>query len=424
MILFKKNIKKNSTTFQNFRHKKCLDEKTEEHNSATPVRVLHVVHSLLYGGIETYVLNVLRYMERNLVQGDVCTVGRDRGIRTGEAEQSGARVLSCPLRSKLLGLPISVRRPYKFIRKLTAVIKQGNYDIVHSYINFMNGFIMRAADLAETPVRIAHACTILDWSRVTLLRNLFPIWMRYWIRRHSTHMIGDSKPAMNTLYGVDWQNDPKCQLHYCGINLDSFSNNEVNRTKVRRELGLPDDVPVIGHVGRISEPKNHKFLVDVFAEFVSLHPEAYLLLVGDGPMRPMIETYVHEIGLWDRVIFTGVKKNVSELMLAMDIFVFPSLYDSLPQAVIEAQVSGLRCLISECISEEAAAIPDAVYYLSLNLGPKIWAQVVETLLQKGRIQPFEVQPYISSPLLSAKHSVALLQKLYINALKTAHLRGK
>ena len=385
----------------------------ESANLTTPIRVLHIVHSLTYGGIETYVLNVLRHTNHSLVRCDVCAVGRERGSLVQEAEQLGARVLSCPLRRNVLGLPMQVRRPYAFVRELTTLLRRETYEVVHSHVNFMNGLVMRAAYMAGVPVRIAHGYTVLDWSKLTPLGCLFPRWMRYWIDQYSTHKLGDSKPTMSNFHGIDWMHDPRCSLHYCGIDSVSFSEVAENRARVRRELGLFHSAPVVGHVGRFSEPKNHDFLLQVFAEFVTLHPDARLLLVGDGPLRATIEARAGEKGVGDCVLFVGSRFSVPQAMMAMDVFVFPSLYESLPLVVLEAQAAGLRCVVSDRVTEEVDVMAGGIRHLPLEAAPTLWAHVVDTLLAQGRLNATSVRMHFNSSQFSIRRSVAMLQEVYL-----------
>ncbi|MBL7144458.1 MAG: glycosyltransferase [Phycisphaerae bacterium] len=393
-------------------------------SNCSKIRVLHVVHSLNYGGIENFVLDILRYSDPDTVRFDICTVGRSKGPRADQAEQLGSRVLWCPLRQKLFGFPVALRRPYAFLRKLTLLIRHGNYDIVHSHVNFMNGMILRAACLANVLVRISHVYTTLDWSKLIPFGRPFVRCMRYWINKYSTHKFGDSKQTMANVYGDNWANDSKCRVHHCGINSAEFLNTPDTRQKSRSDLGISDSVSVIGHVGRFNEPKNHAFLIDVFAELSPLRPDVLLLLVGDGQLRTTIQTYARQKGLSDRIVFAGSKVKVSEAMAAMDVFVFPSLYESLPLAVLEAQASGLPCLVSEHVTNEVDLIPDRVRRLSLGAGAGDWAKTVDVMLDYSRTNMDEVELCFNSSTFPIRRSVEMLNDTYLTSALNANKEPK
>ena len=132
---------------------------------------------------------------------------------------------------------------------------------------------------------------------------------------------------------------------------------------------------VVGHIGRIFPAKNHPYLLEVFKEFLQKNENSVLLLVGDGPSRKEIENKAQSLGVSEKVIFTGVRSDVNEILQAMDCFVFPSVYEGLPVTVIEAQASGLPCLISDTITDEVC-ITDLVNKLSIKESPGIWAEEI------------------------------------------------
>ena len=132
---------------------------------------------------------------------------------------------------------------------------------------------------------------------------------------------------------------------------------------------------MIGHVARFVPMKNHTFLIDVMVEVVKRHPQAYLLLIGDGPLRETIETKVHNVGLHDNVKFLGMRDDVPRLALgAMDVFVFPSISEGLGLALVEAQAAGLPCIFTDIIPNEATVNEHLEHRLSLQSSPAIWAE--------------------------------------------------
>ena len=146
-------------------------------------------------------------------------------------------------------------------------------------------------------------------------------------------------------------------------------NEEVRKT-YRQELGVDNSV-VYGHVGRLSEPKNHAFLLQVFCEILKSQPNAILVIVGEGTYRNRIEAQIAQLGIEDKVIMTGRRNDIPQILSAMDVFLFPSLWEGLPVTVLEAQAAGLPCLISNKITDEVG-VSEAVRYLPIDEGTACW----------------------------------------------------
>ena len=155
--------------------------------------------------------------------------------------------------------------------------------------------------------------------------------------------------------------------------------------KKRKELGIEDNSFVVGHVGRFADVKNHLFLLDVFIEISLSRPSAELLLVGDGELRSKIEEKAAELRLKNKVIFTGDRSDVNELMMVMDVFVFPSKYEGLPVTLVEAQCSGLPCLVSDMIPSDSILIKELVQVCSLQDPASDWADAALQCRNENRI---------------------------------------
>ena len=161
------------------------------------------------------------------------------------------------------------------------------------------------------------------------------------------------------------------------INLHKFVYNADVRELVRKKYNIQSNEFVLGHVGKFVEAKNHYFLIKLFAVYHSKHPNSKLLLVGDGVLRAKIETWISESGCAESIILAGLRSDVSALVQAMDIFVFPSLYEGMPLSVMEAEASGLPCLISSNVTNDVN-IGEAVKMKSLDDGPNSWAIVIDS----------------------------------------------
>ena len=345
--------------------------------STKTVRVLHIIGAMDYGGIETWLMHVLRHINRTKFQFDFCYTKPEPGAYALEIEALGGRMVACLLKKS---------NPLSFARRFRSVLREGRYDVVHSHVHHFSGFVVRLAHQEQVPVRIAHCHNTSDGKGSGPSRILYHALMKHWIRKYATHGLAASQDAARALFGPNWQSDPRFRVLHCGIDLEPFRQ-EVSREPVRQELGIPLDAPVVGHVGRFVPQKNHTFLLEIAAEVVKLRTEVRFLLVGDGPLRPQIQAMARDLGIEKNVIFTGARPDVPRLMLgAMDLFVFPSLWEGLGIVLVEAQAAGLRCVCSDAVPPEAAVVPDVVRYVRLSAGAGEWAAFVLRTLEYGRLR--------------------------------------
>jgi glycosyltransferase involved in cell wall biosynthesis len=312
-------------------------------------------------------MRVLRRIDREQFRMDVQTL-RCNGYGD-EIHALGGRVFLAP----------HFRRLWSYARNLSYVLREhGPYDIIHAHAHYHTGHVLRVAQRAGVPVRIVHSRNITPplIMGFGLLRRAYYMLMARWIARYATVGLAISRKAAMTLFGPAWETDPRWQIFPTGTDLTPFQT-PVNSAAVRAELGIPADAFVIGHVGRFHKQKNHRFLVDIAAEIAKREPKVRLLLVGDGPLRPAIKHRVDQAGLADKVIFAGVRLDVPGLMLgAMDVFLFPSFYEGLGVALVEAQAAALPCVFSDVVPEEADLVQPLLRRLSLSLPPSAWAEVV------------------------------------------------
>ena len=164
---------------------------------------------------------------------------------------------------------------------------------------------------------------------------------------------------------------------------EKFSFNADKRKEIRTSLGI-DEKTVIGHVGNMTPPKNHMFLLDVFCEYLKYNSDSVLLLVGTGYLKKEIIKKSNELGFGDRVIMIGLVDNVQDYLSAMDFFVFPSRFEGLGIAFVEAQINGLKCIVSKNVPQEANINGKNNAFLSIKRSPKIWAKKLDEL--SGRVE--------------------------------------
>ncbi|WP_459189443.1 glycosyltransferase family 1 protein [Parabacteroides sp. APC149_11_2_Y6] len=324
-------------------------------------RILHVFSVMNRGGSETMIMNYYRAMDRTNIQFDFVVHTREKGAYDNEIERLGGRIYYVPF---LYGYNIFT------YQKAWAVFFRAHpeYKIVHVHYFTVAGAIMPVARRCNVPVRIVHCHTASN--KMPFLRLIRFHLLHSSAIRNATDRFACGKDAGKFFFG-----EKRFTIMNNAIDASSFRFNQELREKKREELGLSGKF-VIGNIARFNIQKNHTFIIDVFAEVCKINSCAVLLLIGDGqPLRGKIEQKVATLGLTDRVIFAGVRSDIPELLQAMDVFLFPSLWEGLPVTMIEAQAAGLRVVASDTVTTEVN-ITELVDNLSLNSSPKIWAEKI------------------------------------------------
>jgi len=371
-----------------------------------PIRVLQVLGALNRAGAETWLMNVLRHIDRDQFHLDFLVHTTAAGAYDSEVRSLGSRIFPC----------VGPRNPLAYSRALRKILRtQGPFDVVHSHVHAYSGFVLRTARQAGVPLRIAHShcdTSMLD-IRSGAARRAYLALMNLWIQRHATLGLAVSRQAAVSLFGANWSADPRWRISYCGIDLAPFRE-QADRTAVRGELKIPANAFVVGHVGRFDYQKNHKFLIEIFATLAQRRPEARLLLIGEGPLQPTIEEQVVSAGLQERVIFAGSRPDVPRLMTSvMDAFVLPSHFEGLPLVLLEAQAAGLPCLLADTVAEETTVNPALVRRLSLSQSTDAWCDALAALCRSLENESHdEALRVIEQSPFNIQTGVARLQEIY------------
>lgn len=375
-------------------------------SAKSPHRILQVVGAMEQGGLETWLMRVLREIDRDRFQIDFLVSTSKPCPYDDEIRQFGSQVIPC----------LDPHRPWVYGSHFKRILRQhGPYDIVHSHLHHYSGYILWLAKQAGVPIRIAHSHLDASYeeAKSSVLRRLYLNLMRGWIARCATTGLGCSREAAVDLFGADWQSDPRWQILYCGIDLSPFQR-WGDGAAVRAELGIPTDAFVIGHVGRFAEQKNHRFLVEIAAEVLARQPNTYLLLVGKGTLRSAIEQQVAQLGFANRVIFAENRSDVPRLLQgAMDVFLMPSLYEGLPVAGIEAQAAKLPLILSDSISREVEIVKPLVRFVSLSQPASVWADAVLEA-HRTRANFAALEGGLESSPFNIAYGVKMLEKIYVD----------
>ena len=359
------------------------------------MRVLHVVTHMNRGGLETMLMNYYRHMDREQVQFDFLTHREYNGDYGEEIEKLGGRIFHLP---KLNPFSPKYRRAlHTFFRE------HPEYKVVHVHQDCLSSIILKEAEYCRVPVRIGHSHSSSQDKNISYPIKIF---YRQFIPRYATHLFACGENAGRWMFSAA----PFSVINNA-IDAYEYTFSDEKRQLERNQLGVRSEEILIGHVGRFSEPKNHKFLLSSFFEIQKKSP-AKLLLVGDGELRSEIENQARQLGIRGRVIFTGVRSDVADLLQAMDVFIFPSLYEGLGIVAVEAQAAGLPCLISERVPLECK-VTDLVEQLPLSDGAERWADAAIRMARTERKDTFE---QIKAAGYDIHESAKKLQKFYLNAL--------
>lgn len=367
-----------------------------------PMRVCEFVGNMNGGGVETVVMNYYRHIDRSKVQFDFVVTEGSTIVPREEMEGLGGRVFMVPAYTHLLQFQ---RANYALFRA------HPEWLIVHAHMNALNVFPLASAAKAGVPVRIAHSHSAS--GRGELVRNAIKGFLRTQANRYPTQRFACTEHAGRWLFG-----DYPFEVVPNPIDFECFRFKSVTRQRVRFEWHLPEGAFAIGHVGRWATPKNQIFLVDVLKACLDAGMNAYLVLVGDGPDRMLIKGRALKLGVQDRMITPGYMDSV-DAYSGFDVFTFPSRYEGFGMAVMEAQASGLLCLISDTVPYETDLTGNCTF-LPIN-DARVWARVLGELCPNKLTRHIDFDDMAYSKYNSDKIALWLKQRyirLYEEARKS------
>ena len=327
------------------------------------IRVLHIVPNMNAGGLETFIMNLYRNIDRSKIQFDFLVHYQERCHYDDEIEALGGYIYRFSLRND--------NNIFKYIKRLNTFYKEHTeYKIIHCHmasIGFINFLVAKKNGIK---IRIAHSHNISCEKTIKgLVKRIMMIPYKY----VSTINFACSTEAGKYLFGKK-----KFEVIPNAIDLEKFKFNKEKRTIIRKELGVDDNTIVIGHIGRFNLQKNHKKVVEVFKSYHNLNNNSILVLVGIGSEENYIRKLVSENNLDDVVHFLGVRKDTDYLYSGFDAFLFPSLFEGLGIVLIEAQCSGLYCYTSKQRVPDSAIIGDRLDFIKLDKSNNYWANSINS----------------------------------------------
>ena len=335
-------------------------------------RVLCILSCMNAGGAETFLMKIYRQLDRTKYQMDFCVNIFEEGFYDKEIIKMGGRIFHIPSKSDNLK---------EFKRQLTTIIKEDHYESVLRITSNTMGFLdLKVAKKAGAKVCAARSSNSNDPAgiKAKVAHRLGRILYGKYV---DVKIAPSDLAAIYTFGEQSYKNGEVIILHNA-LDLDVYKFEPEERKRIRSEFGVKESEILCGHVGRFSPQKNHDFLIDIFSELCKERSNYKLLLVGNGELEEKIREKCSDKGLQDKVIFAGVRSDIPAILSAMDVFVFPSLYEGMPNTVIEAQATGLPCVISDTITKEAD-VTGLVKYVSLS-DMKCWISTIKNMLNMPR----------------------------------------
>lgn len=329
-----------------------------------PIRILHVLGRLDRGGAETMVMNLYRHMDRQQVQFDFVLHTAEECSYTQEVLQMGGRIYAVP--------SYAPKTAGKYRRAWRQFLKEHNeYRILHSHV--------RSTASLYLPLAKKYGMTTIIHSHNTSsgkgLAAVVKTMLQYPLRFQADYLFACGREAGEWLYGKRACRSQRFVILPNAIDLTQFQYCDAVRKSVRQKLGIADDILLVGHIGRFEPQKNHTFLIEVFTALQKMRPDSALLLIGEGPLEEQVRSMAEQKQAAGAIRFLGRRSDVEELLQAMDVFLFPSLYEGLPVTLIEAQTTGLAIVMSDHVSDEVI-LTDLVDQLSLQYSQEQWARAV------------------------------------------------
>jgi glycosyltransferase involved in cell wall biosynthesis len=320
----------------------------------SPIRIAQVIGHTANGGIESFVMNYYKHIDHTRYEFNFFVESESLIVNQNEISKYG--------NGKIVLIP-SYKKLSEYMSSMKRLFKEGNYDIVHSNMNALSVFTLKAAKEAGISIRIAHSHSMSNPKEP--FRNLLKDVLKTQSHRYATAYFACSEEAGRWLFGDKAFDNHEVVVMNNAIDLDRFAFKEEGRKAIRQKYHIKDSTFVLGFMGRLVTQKNPDFALKVFAKYHSIQPDSALMMVGEGQLSDDIKKKAGELGIQDFVVLTGSEKNTEDYYSAFDLLLFPSLYEGLGLSAVEAQASNLICLASSFVPKQAQVI-DSMKFLSLE----------------------------------------------------------
>ena len=370
------------------------------------IKVAQYIGAIQDGGAETLVKDYALLLDKDLF--DVIIITRWRGYDSANykiLENSGIRMISIYPNNNLIFKAFNrILGKFYIPYKLYKIIQQEKVKVLHGHLELLHNISPISNKIRN--IKIFYTCHNLPALLLSGKCKKEGIAARYLLKNNQFQIIAlhdDMRREINEMFDID-----NTVVIRNGINFRRFQNVYESKSSIRKCLGIPDNAFVIGHIGRFSNQKNHDFLIDIFSEVCKKRDDAFLLLIGSGELMNTVKAKIDRLNLTDKVLILSHRSDIPQLLKAMDVFVFPSKYEGLSVTLVEAQVSGLKCIVSDRVNRETIML-DTTVLLSIDDSPKKWCETILNPLIKGRAYS-NIEDY------DINKEIKRLEKLYLGEL--------
>ena len=359
-----------------------------------PIRILQILPGgHICGGIENFIMNYYRNIDRSKVQFDFLVHYEEKGYYDDEILQLGGKIYYTNVRKD--------KKIIKYIKFLNKFFKEHKeYKIIHGHMPGLAPIYFMMAKINGVKIRISHSH--VNDTEKTLKGRILKLVIKT-IKHFSNVYFACSEDAGKFMYGKR-----KFTVIENAIDIDKFSFDLSKREELRKELELKDEF-VLGCVGRFNYQKNHFFLLDIFSEIHKLEQNTKLVLIGEGDLENDIKQKAKELNIEKDILFLGVKKNIQDYYNVFDVFVLPSNFEGVGIVFVEAQANGLKTFASTEVPKEAK-VSELIHFISLQKEPSYWAKEILS----NKMDRKDVTKEIEENNLSIKKEASKLQNMYIN----------
>lgn len=367
------------------------------------IKVLHLFTTLDGGGVESFLYNYYSHMTDKEIRFDAIVPGNKKGYMEPMFQA---------LNSRIYHIKRLRENPLSHWKSIAQIIKNGNYDVIHCH-GYKSAIGLFFAKLYKCKVRIIHShmAYVNETKKEFLHRKILTMLAK----KFATDWFACGIDAAKWLFGDQAFKDGKVTIIDNAIDLMKYRFNEDNRKKIRDTFKLNNSL-VVGNVGRLTYQKNQEFLLDIMKELLMIEENAKLLLIGDGEDKELLRKKAIELDLEQSVIFLGLRKDVPDLLNAMDIFVLPSRYEGLPVILVEAQAAGLVSCVSDTVTKEIN-ITNLIDYLSLNKDAKYWAKKIFLLSKEKEKDRSKITERMVNGKYDINYQATQLYEKYVSMIK-------
>lgn len=323
------------------------------------IKVLQLVVAVNDGGIEKLLYDYYSHMDTDKIRFDFAINDTGHGILEDKFKAKGSRIYRY----------IKFRKNFfKAVKDINKIIDEGDYDIIHSHLGNRAFLSLIHAKRKGYKVIISHSHSAYEHEN--FIQLLFRKLTTFITKCYSTHLFSCGEDAGKWM----WGKKANYKIMKNAIQIERFKFDELSRKELRKELNI-EGKRVLLCVGRLSDQKNQERLIDIFYDYQLQYGDAVLLLAGTGNSYDKIISRIKELKIEDKVKMLGARTDVNKLLSAADLYILTSKYEGLPISVVEAQCSGLVCVLSDAITKEVA-LSDYVSYCSLDSDNKIWVDTI------------------------------------------------